>query len=225
VRSTSTGRDRVVTRCCRAGACEEIFTRRFARRNLENLRRKGLGDLERKMVALAAEPGLEGARVLEIGGGIGALQAELLDAGADRGEVVEIVAAYEPYARELARERGLEERTTFRVADVLEERDAVDTADIVLMNRVVCCTPDGVALAGRAAALARRSLVLSFPRDVVWLRAGARLMNAGLALFGRDFRIFVHPRSALVAAAEAEGMRLSGRGGGGPWEFAAFERP
>jgi magnesium-protoporphyrin O-methyltransferase len=201
-----------------------MFTPRQARRSLKNLRKKGLGELERKMVAAAAGQGLEGARVLEIGGGIGALQAELLHEGAERGEVVEIVGSYEPYARELARERGLEERTSFRVADVLEEQDAVEPAEIVLMNRVVCCTPDGVALAGRAAALARRSLVLSFPRDAFWTRAAVRAMNAGLALFGRSFRVFVHPRSALVAAAEAEGLCASGGGRNGPWEYAAFER-
>jgi magnesium-protoporphyrin O-methyltransferase len=202
-----------------------MFTPRQARKSLDSFRKKGLGDLEREMVALASTGGLEGARVLEIGGGIGVLQAELLDSGAATGEVVEIVGSYEPYARELARERGLEERTTFRVADIVEEPDAVPSADVVLMNRVVCCTPDGVALAGRAAALARRSLVLSFPRDNAWIRAAARLMNGGLRLFGRSFRIFVHPRAALVAAAEAEGLRRSGGGTGGPWEYAAFERP
>jgi hypothetical protein len=213
-----------MTPCCRAGACEEIFTPRQARRSLVNLRRKGLGELERKMVALAAEPGLDGTRVLEIGGGIGALQAELLDAGADRGEVVEIVAAYEPYARELARERGLEDRTSFKVADVLEEPEAVAPADVVLMNRVVCCSPDGVELARRAASLARRTLVLSFPRDAVWVRAGVRVLNAGLALFGRSFRVFAHRRAALVAAVEEEGLRLSGGGRGAAWEHAAFRR-
>lgn len=176
------------------------------------------------MVALASEPGLEGASVLEIGGGIGALQAELLEAGAERGGVVEIVASYEPYARELARERGLEERTSFRVADVLEEPDAVAPADVVLMNRVVCCSPDGVALARTAAALSRRTLVLSYPRDIFLVRAAIRLLNAGLALFGRSFRVFVHSRAALVAAVEAEGLRRSGGGHGTAWEYAAFDR-
>jgi magnesium-protoporphyrin O-methyltransferase len=202
-----------------------MFTPRQARKSLEKLRKKGIGDLERDMLAAASARGLDGARVLEIGGGIGALQVELLGAGAESGEVVEVVGSYEPYARELASERGLEGRTSFRVADVVEEPQAVAPADIVLMNRVVCCSPDGVRLAGRAAALSRRALVMSFPRDVVWIRVAVRLMNAGLALFGRSFRVFVHPRSALVAAAEAEGLRVSGGGHGGPWEYAAFERP
>jgi magnesium-protoporphyrin O-methyltransferase len=92
------------------------------------------------------------------------------------------------------------------------------------MNRVVCCSPDGVELARRAASLARRSLVLSFPRDAVWVRVGVRVVNAGFALFGRSFRIFAHRRAALVAAIEGEGLRLSGGGRGAAWEHAAFRR-
>ena len=89
--------------------------------------------------------------------------------------------------------RGIEERTQFRIADVLEQPESVEPADIVVMNRVVCCSPDGVALAGQAARLARRSLVLSFPRDVIWMRIGLGLMNAGLRIARRPFRVFVHP--------------------------------
>ncbi|MGH3134281.1 MAG: class I SAM-dependent methyltransferase [Gaiellaceae bacterium] len=196
----------------------------MARRSLERYRKKGLDGVERRMVDAVSAVGLEGARVLEIGGGIGTLQSELLDRGAERGEVVELVAAYESYAHELAREKGLEERTLFRVADVLEAPDTVEPADIVLMNRVVCCTPDGVELAGHAARLARSTLALSFPRDVFWVRMGLRLVNAGLRLFGRSFRVFLHPPAALAAAAEAEGLRPAGSGRGAMWEFAAFRR-
>ncbi|MEX0850734.1 MAG: methyltransferase domain-containing protein [Gaiellaceae bacterium] len=202
-----------------------MFTPRMARRNLARYRRKGLDDLERRMVEAASAAGLEDARVLEIGGGIGTLQAELLSQGAAQGEVVELVAAYEPYARELAREKGLEERTTFRVADVLEAPGAVEPADVVLLNRVVCCSPDGVALAGEAAKLAQRTFVLSFPRDVIWVRSGLRLVNLGLRVLRRSFRTFVHPPAALAAAAEAAGLERADGGHGLVWEFAAFRRP
>ena len=76
-----------------------MFSARAARRALNRYRKKGLDALERDMLAGLSSGGLEGASVLEIGGGIGAIQAELLEAGAKRGEVVELVAAYEPYAR------------------------------------------------------------------------------------------------------------------------------
>ncbi len=176
------------------------------------------------MVAAASAAGLDGARVLEIGGGIGTLQSALLVAGAAKGEIVELVGAWAPYAHDLARERGLEERTTFRVADVLESPEAVEDADVVLLNRVVCCSPDGIALAGRAARLTRRTLVLSFPRDVIWVRVGLRLVNIGMRLLGRSFRVFLHSPSALVSSAEAGGLALAESGNGRLWAFAAFRR-
>jgi Methyltransferase domain len=197
----------------------------MARRSLDQYRKKGHGALEQRMVAAASEGGLAAARVLEIGGGIGTIQSELLEAGAERGEVVEIVDAWEPFARELAREKGLDERTSFRVADVLEEPESVEPADVVVMNRVVCCSPDGVRLAAAAARLARRTLVFSFPRDVVWVRAGLHVVNAGLRLFGRSFRVFAHPREALLRAAQAEGLVVAETGGGAIWEFATLRRP
>ena len=210
--------------CCRSAPCEQIFRPRVARRSLEQYRKKGHGELERRMVAAASEGGLAGARVLEIGGGIGTIQSGLLEAGAERGEVVELVSAWEPYARELAREKGLEERTSFRVTDVLEEPEAVEPADVVVMNRVVCCSPDGVRLAGVAARLATRTLVLSFPRDLFLVRTGAQVVNAGLRLMGRSFRVFAHPREALLGAARAEGLAPVASGRKGPWEFVALAR-
>ena len=176
------------------------------------------------MVAAASAGGLEGVRVLEIGGGIGTLQSELLRAGAAHGEIVELVPAWEPYARELALERGIEERTSFRVADVLDSPESVEDADVVLLNRVVCCSPDGVALAGRAARLTRRSLVLSFPRDVVWVRVGLRLVNIGMRVMGRSFRVFLHAPADLVRSAEDGGLALSETGHGRLWAFAALRR-
>ena len=201
-----------------------MFKPRVARRSLERYRKQGLHELERRMVASASAGGLEDVRVLEIGGGIGTIQSELLNAGAAQGEVVELVPAWEPYARELARESGQEERSSFRVADVLEDPDAVEPADVVVLHRVVCCSLDGVALTSAAARLAQRTLVLSFPRNVLLVRTGVRVMNAGLGLMRRSFRVFVHRPAALAAAAEAEGLHLADSGHGRVWEFAAFRR-
>jgi magnesium-protoporphyrin O-methyltransferase len=213
-----------VTSCCRAGSCERFFKPSVARRSLETYRRRGLDALERQMVASASMESLNGARILEIGGGIGRIQAELLDAGAGEGEIVELVSAYEPYARELAREKGIEARTSFRVADILENPGAVELADIVVVNRVVCCSPDGVALAAAAGRLARQALVLSFPRDVFWIKAGVRLLNASLWLLRNPFRVYVHRPAALLAAAEAEGVHVREGDRNAFWEWVTMRR-
>ena len=201
-----------------------MFKPRFARKSLRRYRKKGLDKIEQGMVASVPAGGLDGARILEIGGGIGTIQAELLAAGANRGEIVELVSAYEPYARELAQEKGLESRSTFRVGDVLEQPAAVAPADIVVLNRVVCCSPDGVRLTAVAARLAARMLLLSFPRDRLSVRVVMRLVNATLWVMGRSFRAFVHPRASLYEAAQAEGFVVAETGHGIAWEFAALRR-
>ena len=201
-----------------------MFSPRTARRSLERYRSKGLDEIERRIVASAQEAGIQGARVLEIGGGIGVIQAELLEVGAATGEIVELVRAYEPYARELASDKGLADRVTFRVVDLMENPDAVEPADVVVLNRVVCCSPDGIELTGIAGRLARRTLVLSYPRDVVWVRLGVGLINLGQRLFGRSFRAFVHSPAKLRAAVEEQGLRATDLGRTAFWEYSTLER-
>ena len=176
------------------------------------------------MLASIPSEELDSARVLEIGGGIGTIQAELLAAGADQGEVVELVSAYQPYALELARDKGIESRSTFALADILENPESVVPAHIVVLNRVVCCSPDGIRLTGEAARHARRMLVLSFPRDRFWVRFFVLVVNVALRLIGRSFQSFVHPKLSLYEAAESEGFRVATSGRRIGWEFATFRR-
>jgi magnesium-protoporphyrin O-methyltransferase len=201
-----------------------MFNARKARSTLRRYRKKGLDHLERAMVSAAAAQPLAGARVLEIGGGIGTIQAELLTAGASTGEIVELVSAYEPYARQLARERGIEGRSTFRIADVLEQPDAVAPADIVVLNRVVCCSPDGIRLTAVAGKLAGRMLLVIYPRNRAVVRFVMGFMNGVFALLGRSFRAFLHAPSSIYAAAQNEGLSVAATSRGLVWEFTAFRR-
>jgi spermidine synthase len=201
-----------------------MFKPQTARKNLKRYRKKGLGAIERQMVASIPAKELDGARVLEIGGGIGTIQAELLATGANEGEIVELVSAYRPYALELAQEKGLETRSRFRVADVLAQPEAVAPADIVVLNRVVCCSPDGVRLTEAAARLAKRMLILSFPRDRFLARIVAGVINRAQRLMGRSFRVFLHPRLSILATAQAQGFILATTGQNIIWEFVALRR-
>ena len=119
----------------------------------------------------------------------------------------------------------VEERVDRRLGDLVADPDLAEPADAVLMHRVVCCYPDYDALVGAAAGRARRYLVMSFPRDRGVIRAGARLLNVWFRLLRWEYRTFVHPPAALVAAAEERGLRLAEETRGGLWQIAALERP
>jgi hypothetical protein len=214
-----------MTGCCARHGQEELFTEKGARRAATRYRKRGPGPMTRSLARRAAARGVEGATVLEIGGGVGEVLLELLKAGAERGEVVELLPAYEPEARALAAEAGVADRAGFRTADLVADPGAREPADVVVMNKVVCCTPDGVALAGIAAGLARRTLVLSHPRESLLGRLGFGGANLWLRLTRKRFRVFLHPRAALEAAIEAQGLRLASAKDGPLFRIAAFERP
>jgi hypothetical protein len=197
----------------------------MARRDARRYRRRGLDRAARKLVAALVARGVDGARVLEGGGGVGAIEIELLEAGAAAAVNVELSSAYEAEAAALLRERGLDGRVEFRTGDFVMDAPELPRADVVVLHRAVCCYPDGAAFVRAAASRTDRLLALTVPRERLFTRVGFRAINLFLRIRGCGFRTFVHPLSELVDAARAEGLRpLPVNGNGLVWHLAVFER-
>src|SRR6478736_7923056 len=96
--------------CCNARGCDRLFNEKFARRMAKRYRKRGLDKTARKMVAFLEAHGVEGATVLEVGGGVGEIQIELLERGASHATNLELSPAYEEEASRLLRELALEDR-------------------------------------------------------------------------------------------------------------------
>ncbi len=206
--------------CCPPPGAE-VFTEKLAHRDAKRFRRRGLDPTARRLVELVSPPG---PSVLEIGGGVGGIQIELLRAGAERATNVELSPAYEPAAEELLAEAGLAERVERRVADFLEVRETIEPAEIVVMHRVVCCSPDMPALVGAAADKTRRALALSFPRETWWMRVGAVAINLWSRISRKEFRFFVYHATEIASVAERHGLSHTHDSEGRAWHVAAFER-
>jgi magnesium-protoporphyrin O-methyltransferase len=176
------------------------------------------------MVAFLSDQGLDGATVLEIGGGVGALQIELLKRGAERAVNLELSSAYDDEAQRLLREAGLERRSERRLADIAAEPEAVDAADVVVLNRVVCCYPDYERLLGAAAEHARQLVVFSYPPRNLISRLGVAGQNLFFRALGREFRAFAHPPAAMLAVLERRGFRRTFAHRALVWQAAGFER-
>ena len=169
-------------------------------------RRRGLDSTARHMVAVLAEHRIEGATVLEIGGGVGEIHVELLRRGAARAVNLELSPAYDAEAARLAREAGVQDRVERRLHDIAVDPEAIAPADVVVLHRVVCCYPDYERLLGAAAAHARRLLVFSHPRRTRLSRLIVGGQNLGLRLTRREFRIFLHPAAAMVGVLREHGL-------------------
>ena len=210
--------------CCPSRDYHRLFNRRFARRVANRYRKRGLDRTARQMVEFLERLGVEGASVLEIGGGVGEVEVELLKAGAARAQNLELSPAYEQEARRLAAEAGVRGRLDWRIHDLAEDPQAVGPADLVVMHRVVCCYPDYERLLGAAADHARRALVFSYPPANALSRTFYRVFNLVMRLLGSGFRGFAHPAGAMLEVLEDHGLRRTYERHGRIWQVAGLER-
>jgi magnesium-protoporphyrin O-methyltransferase len=208
-----------VAACCTPSGYRKIFGARTARRDLRKYRRRGLDPAARRIVGFLTGRGVEGDSVLEVGGGVGTIQLELLKAGAARTTNVELSPEYEPFAAELF---GDEPRVERRLGDFVRDADEIPEADDVVLHRVVCCYPDAEALVGAVTEHARRRLVLSFPHDTAIFRGGSVVFNAFLALTRTEFRTFIHPHATILGA--ARGLEPVFEARTKIWRIVGFER-
>jgi 2-polyprenyl-3-methyl-5-hydroxy-6-metoxy-1,4-benzoquinol methylase len=98
----------------------DFYNARKAASELRRYRRKGPIPSTRMLINALKTEGVEGATVIDIGGGIGAVQHELLAAGAAHLTSVDASDAYIQTAREESRRRGLSGRVTYHHGDFLE---------------------------------------------------------------------------------------------------------
>lgn len=210
--------------CCDSRGCDGFFNPRFARRVAKRYRRRGLDKTAEQMVAFLERSGVEGATVLELGGGVGEIHIELLKRGASRAVNLELSPAYDGEARRLLAEAGLEGRVERRLHDIATDPDAIEPADIVVLHRVVCCYPDYERLLGVAATHARRLLVFSHPPRNAISRLVVGTENLWFRLMRREFRTFAHPPSAMLAVLRAGGLEPAFSHSGIAWRAAGLVR-
>jgi magnesium-protoporphyrin O-methyltransferase len=186
-------------------------------------RKRGLDKPSKRMVSFL-EGRIEGATVLEVGGGVGEIQLELLKRGAARAVNLELSANYDAEATKLAQEAGVQDRVERRIHDIAQAPEQVEAADIVVLHRVVCCYPDYEKLLGAAADHANHALVFSHPPRNAFSRTLVGAQNLMFKLMRREFRTFAHPPEAMLAVLQRHGMQPAFAHHGTPWQVDGVER-
>lgn len=178
-----------------------------------------------RIVEVVTAAGVNGASVLEIGGGIGEIQLELLKRGAANTTNLELSGAYESEAKRLITESGFEGQVQRKQGiDLAVTPEALDPFDVVVLHRVVCCYPDFDQLLSAAATHARRTLVFSHPPDNWFTRLGLWTVNAWSSLLGSQYRGFSHDPDAMVAVLERHGFKPIYRGTQRMWRIVGASR-
>jgi hypothetical protein len=209
---------------CGCDGYSEIFDARTARHDLKRYREHGPDRTTALLLGMLTAAGVGEASVLDIGAGVGVIDHELLAAGAGRAVLVDGAAAYQAAARQEAGLRGTLDRLTFVEGDFVAVAGRVDPADIVTLDRVVCCYPDMPGLVRASADHARRLYGLVLPRDRVVTRWALALVNAWYRLRRRAYRAYVHPNANVDALVAEAGLRPTDEATTTLWRVVLYTR-
>jgi magnesium-protoporphyrin O-methyltransferase len=176
------------------------------------------------LAAVLAYPLPAKPELLDVGGGVGVLHHALLDHGFVHAFHIDGSAAYLATAAAETARRGHAGRVEFRQGDFPALAPDLPAADVVTLDRVVCCDPDFTRLLTAAAQHARCAVAFSYPRPRWLIRAMVATAKAARRLVGRAFRAYVHPPAAMRAVLERAGFRRRWMGGTWVWAVDLFER-
>jgi 2-polyprenyl-3-methyl-5-hydroxy-6-metoxy-1,4-benzoquinol methylase len=210
--------------CTRYCAAEAQFNHKVAERDLRRYRRRGADATTRLMLAELRHWPLEGRRLLDVGGGIGVISKELAGTGVGSATTVEASPAYLEVARREAGSQYGSRPTQFILGDFAVIAGTLPDADVVTLDRVVCCYPDAEALLQQAAGRARQLLAFTYPRDRWYVRTLIVLENFWLQLTGKEFRAFVHAPERMGAVLEAAGLVRAARRETLVWTLDLYRR-
>lgn len=183
---------------CPNGCCSvNTFSRREAEADLRRYRASGIAGATKALVDAIKAEGVEGASLLDVGGGIGAIQLELLAAGLARAQSVDATQAYVDVARAEAERRGYGDRTRHLLGTLAEVGDGAEPADIVTLDKVVCCDPDVTALLGEVSGRARRIIGVVYPRTAWWNRVATRVIDAWGWITRDPTRWYLHATASV----------------------------
>ncbi len=210
--------------CCHCEGIENQFDREKAAKKIVKYHKKGPQKTTQVLTQALIEAGVQDASLLDIGGGIGLIQHILLKAGAAQATNLEASTGYLEACQQVAEQQGHADRITHIHGDFADMQNA-PAADIVTMERVICCYPDYEQLLNQACSKSKQLLGIVYPIDS-WLvkLVMALFFNLPLALKKNDFRVFAHPTEEIEAIIAGHGFERKFYQLAGSWQVVVYGR-
>jgi magnesium-protoporphyrin O-methyltransferase len=193
--------------CCQCQGCDSQFGVKRAEKDLKRYRKSGPDVTTRLLLDALKTQGLQGATLLDVGAGIGIVHHDLISAGARSAIHVDATDANVHVAEQEATRRGHREQVVFLRGDFVDLAPEIAAADIVTLDRVICCYSNMEQLVDASAAKARRLYGAVYPRERWLLNVWIALENLARRIIGNPFQTYIHPIHAIDRTLERNGLR------------------
>jgi hypothetical protein len=210
--------------CCQCQGIEELFSQQYVAKELSRYRAKGPDKTTRMLTDAIKAAGVAGLTLLDIGGGVGAVQHELLQAGVQGVTSVDASTAYLAAAGAEAQRRGLASHVSYYQGNFVDLAAEIAPAGIVTLDRVICCYPDMVQMVNLSAKRATRLYGLVYPRDVWWVKIGLAVINVVFRLRQSHYRTYSHSTEAVEALVKDAGLERHSYHRTMVWQVVVYTR-
>ena len=214
--------------CAQCEGIEHQFDRGEARKKLRQFRRRGPDKTTRLLIqelrAALSAADVHDAVLLDVGAGLGAIHHELLDGRVSRAIHVDASTAQMAAAKEETERRGHSARVEFVFGDFTALADTIASADIVTLDRVICCFDDMHGLVQRSARKAGEFYGAVYPRQIGYMRIAIAAINLLQRVKRTTFRVFLHEPAAIDAELRAAGLERRSRRQTLGWEVVVYAR-
>ncbi|MDQ7027009.1 MAG: class I SAM-dependent methyltransferase [Anaerolineae bacterium] len=211
--------------CPHCQGAERVFSNSWAQGELKQYYKKGASKSTQVLIDVLKENKIEGLSLLDIGGGIGAVQHGLITAGVNNTVDVDASAAYLQIAQAEAEKLGYADKASYIQGDFVQVAPEIESADIVTLDRVVCCYPDMQALVELSAQRAKQFYALVYPRDNILMKIGFHIFNFfAFKLSSNPFRTYIHPTQEVDAIVQSNGLKQIFHKKVGLWQVFVYKR-
>lgn len=211
--------------CC--GHCrdaEDFFNDKTANRDLRRFNRRGPAKPTRLLIESIAEQDIRNHTLLDIGGGIGAIQLELFKKGLANAVNVDASHAYQAVSKEAIESTGFSDKAVYHFGDFTDISGSLPENDIVTLDKVICCYPDAMKLLNESLNKTGRIYALVFPRETVIAKAVFLIGNLWFRIRKSDFRTYLHPVHEIVSLIHSHGFERQTHRTTFFWHIMTFEK-
>jgi magnesium-protoporphyrin O-methyltransferase len=208
--------------CCEI--TDNIFDEKSAQADIKDYRQHGPAKQTKLILEAIRSLGLKDVHLLDIGGGVGVIHHELLTDTAREATHVDASSAYLKVAKDETEKRGNSGSVNFIHADFTDVAEEVPQADVVTLDRVVCCYPDFRSLLKTASEHSRTAIAMTYPLEVWYMQIGLSVINFLQKLRRDPFRVFLHPVDEMDKLLTAQGFKRTSLKRLFAWEMALYQR-
>ena len=206
--------------CCGA---DKLFDKKTAKKQYKSYLKNGPSRVTKKLIG-QLEKTNTGSSLLDVGGGIGAIQWWFLNHGGKQTYGIDASSGYTELVMEHAEKNNLKESAHFILGDFISKSKELPQVNHITLDKVICCYPNFETILNLACTTSLNTVSLSYPMDGfisdIFRSFGVLYMK----MTGNPFKPYVHRVASVRALFIENGFELKARELSFPWHIETYAK-